>query len=307
MDVMHVHLWSTNSHITKLRVTNAFNACDRYSLCIKTALANAKAAGEKDIASNAKQSELAEGPGKPGGSPKMDADTAKSAAELPAEAADKAAEKPVVDSSRPSTDGANEDASTVARYIASSGGAKAALNKYIASFDSRDLSMLGTQPPCKSYKKLRLLSDYSAIDSSIRTCNSKDQLVTLKNEWAPFKAALTDLINMSKAACRRLVNAINNVGKEAPAAAKSKAKAKGRPKKAAKYIFEAMMELEDSGACQLPTFVLSEDLDTLLKAASADSSDPPGPIPPAAYASPCVIRFPGSICEGRRCLFYRNG
>ena len=98
--------------------------------------------------------------------------------------------------------------STVARFCNDSGGARKALQRYIAGFASRDTTVLGTQPPCAKYQSLRLLIEFDTYPSLVTKVTTKQQLATLSQEWKPFRCALAELHTMLKAALNRTRKAV---------------------------------------------------------------------------------------------------
>jgi hypothetical protein len=69
------------------------------------------------------------------------------------------------------------DATTVRRFVTSSGGAEKALKRYIASFgdEGAAVSEMGAQPPCRSYRSLRLLSSLTTeISDKLNAVQYKD-------------------------------------------------------------------------------------------------------------------------------------
>ncbi len=73
--------------------------------------------------------------------------------------------------------GAGEAPSTVKRFISANGGAGKALKRYIASFadDSTGTTELGQQPPCRSYRSLRLLDELGReIEGKLNAVRYKD-------------------------------------------------------------------------------------------------------------------------------------
>jgi hypothetical protein len=100
-----------------------------------------------------------------------------------------------------------ETSSAISRLILESGTPERALKKYIAGFRVGDRTKLGDAPPCRSFQSLRTLQEFEAIRRQIMASGCKTQLTDIQQMWKPFKAALNDLLTMSKAADKRLASA----------------------------------------------------------------------------------------------------
>jgi len=181
----------------------------------ENAVAETKGDGENKDAEN------------PGGGTK-DADD-KPAEEKPAGAAGAPGEEPVaagapgeeqkgqpaVANSQKRVDDEKEKAadaqSTVQQFVTNAGGsATKALKKYIASFgEGGTKTELGSQAPCRSYRLLRCLSEFSEIEAKLLTVQSKPEIAVLQASWKPFKSALGELVTMCKAAVTRLDGAVD--------------------------------------------------------------------------------------------------
>ena len=85
---------------------------------------------------------------------------------------------------------------------------KAALRKYIASFNTSDRAELGKSPPCRSYRSLIPFEEFNLIETRLTDVQSKEEIQSLKDEFKPFKQAIQDLLSMGKAAATRLVYCI---------------------------------------------------------------------------------------------------
>ena len=93
--------------------------------------------------------------------------------------------------------------STVNKFIARHGSAEKALRSYIASFATFAMEddaatggcELGKQPPCRSYRNLRILDELQAtIESEIRSISRKEQCAEVGRANKPFKTALKDCV-----------------------------------------------------------------------------------------------------------------
>ena len=105
----------------------------------------------------------------------------------------------------------SEAPSTVNNYISIAGGVEKALRKFIASFsDGGEKSELGSQPPCRSYRSLKCLQEFKEVERKLKGARSKEEIVGINNSFKPFKAALADLMTMSKAANNRCEKAIGD-------------------------------------------------------------------------------------------------
>ena len=67
---------------------------------------------------------------------------------------------------------------------------------------------LGDAPPCKSYKSLIVLADFSELKNDIWKCETKEEFPSVATKWRPFKSALAELVSTSYAAQERLQQAI---------------------------------------------------------------------------------------------------
>ena len=106
--------------------------------------------------------------------------------------------------------------STVADFIFRAGAdAEKALKKYIASFGSGNQeSELGTKPPCRSYRHLRLLtSTVLEYERRIRGIQQKHEVVAVKSDLAPIKKAFKELAVLAEAAAMRCEGAIKEAKK----------------------------------------------------------------------------------------------
>ena len=65
---------------------------------------------------------------------------------------------------------------------------------------------LGDAPPCRSYKSLIVLADFSELANDIWKCETKEEFAGVATR--PFKSALAELVSMSNAAQKRLQQAI---------------------------------------------------------------------------------------------------
>ena len=97
-----------------------------------------------------------------------------------------------------------------------------ALARYIAGFapsatssNTKGGSTGLNQPPCRSYLHLLCFSEFAEIPEKINGCNSKEQLARVASYYRPFKAALTDLLSVTKAATARLTSAIAKATRDA--------------------------------------------------------------------------------------------
>ena len=59
---------------------------------------------------------------------------------------------------------------------------------------------LGDAPPCRSYKSLIVLADFSELANDIWKCETKEEFAGVATKWRPFKIALAELVSMSNAA-----------------------------------------------------------------------------------------------------------
>ena len=107
-------------------------------------------------------------------------------------------------------DALGDSATTVHKFVLKHGGAVKALKRYIASFGGTDpnAAELGTQPPTRSYRSLRVLSEWDKFAASIRLVRSKEELSALHTANRPFKNAYKELITMAKAAENRCKHAL---------------------------------------------------------------------------------------------------
>ena len=137
---------------------------------------------------------------------------------------------PQVPGAPPGT-GDDDKASTVARYVGNSGGAVLAMRRYIASFTVSDGQRLTEQAPCRSFRHLLVLTEYSDLQSRLERATSKEDIAHANNFYKQFKAAYTELVAMGKSAANRLTTAIDNANTDevkTSVAAKGKAKAKAK-------------------------------------------------------------------------------
>ena len=106
--------------------------------------------------------------------------------------------------------------STVADFVLRAGAdAEKALKKYIASFGSGNQeSELGTKPPCRSYRHLRLLtSTVLEYERRIRGIQQKHEVAAVKSDLAPIKKAFKELAVLAEAAAMRCEGAIKEAKK----------------------------------------------------------------------------------------------
>jgi hypothetical protein len=107
--------------------------------------------------------------------------------------------------------------SVINDYVLRVGGGdyKKALAKYIASFAvSSETSEFGTSPPCRSYRNLRVLSDFHDVEGKLRQCNSVAAITQVFDGMKVFKAAYGDLLTQARGATSRLTNAIAQAEKD---------------------------------------------------------------------------------------------
>ena len=106
--------------------------------------------------------------------------------------------------------------STVADFVLRAGAdAEKALKKYIASFGSGNQeSELGTKPPCRSYRHLRLLtSTVLEYERRTRGIQQKHEVAAVKSDLAPIKKAFKELAVLAEAAAMRCEGAIKEAKK----------------------------------------------------------------------------------------------
>jgi hypothetical protein len=130
--------------------------------------------------------------------------------------------------------GADDGASTFAKYVCSLPDAKKALDKYIAGF-SQQSPVLGHAPPCRSFRSLILMDEFDTYGAKIREAKSKSDIAEVQNSLKPFRGAAKDLLSMCKAAVTRLENAKKSVIKsqdEAKGDTRPSNPKRGRPRRA---------------------------------------------------------------------------
>ena len=152
--------------------------------------------------------------------------------------------------------------STVKAFVNMHGGAEIALKRYIASFSSDAVSSseLGSRPPCRSYRALRLLSSVvRETEAKLRATTNKGEFTNINAELKPFKAALTDFFVVSKAAQNRCETAIQDALERKAEAAKLEADMKTGEQAA---VFQAKRrKTEATAAAKKTVLACSEGLD----------------------------------------------
>lgn len=158
---------------------------------------------------------------------------------------------------------AKDEVSIVAKFVRESGGdARKALRRYIASFSTTATHALGEAPPCRSYKALVCLSDLEEKESEIEACTTAVQILDIKNQMKPFKAAFSDLISMCKGAASRLKSSIGDVRKHRATEkiGQASAKKRGRPTKSAQHASQILVADQPHAVCtEITSIVLGED------------------------------------------------
>ena len=92
------------------------------------------------------------------------------------------------------------------------GSASAALKRYIASFGaSGKPTELGSQPPCRSYRSLRVLDELvQEEEAALRAATTKEELAACCRVNKVSKAAYNDLLTMARGAATRFVDAVKS-------------------------------------------------------------------------------------------------
>jgi hypothetical protein len=163
-----------------------------------------------------------------------------------------------------------EAATTVEKFIQRHGGSTKALKKYIASFSGPEISKeLGSQPPCRSYRTLRCLSEWEDVEAKLADAKTKEEITAIHAASKPFKQAYSDLMNMAKAACNRATHAIKkaleNTEKskkhslDAKASASTQA-AKKRRAAAAASAPQSVFSLKHTIGTSIPVVSVSKEL-----------------------------------------------
>lgn len=180
--------------------------------------------------------------------------------------------------------GARSVASSVQNLVKKSGGAVAAMKKYIASFsgESQDCK-LGSGPPCRSYRNLLVLSEYDELEKRLVAAKSKDDLATALAFYKPFKAAYSELITMAKGAATRLTVSVEKMTEVAAEETASVARSQGRRKKdkAGAQAKHSIWEAFGTFGKEVPSHVLT------------DASKPA----PATLVSPIIVRLDPKSAE----------
>ena len=92
------------------------------------------------------------------------------------------------------------------------GTASAALKRYTASFGaSGEPTELGSQPPCRSYRSLRVLVELAQEEeAALRAVKTKEELAACGRANKVVKAAYSDLLTMAKGAATRFADAVKS-------------------------------------------------------------------------------------------------
>ena len=180
-------------------------------------------------------------------------------------------------------------ASTVKLFVKQNGGSVKAFKKYIAPFsDPSALRELGSQPPCRSYRSLRCLSEWDEIAHALGQVQSKQEISAIHAANKPFKAAYIDLLTMARAAGARAKQAIEKAlahnGRlkrqqmDHEAASTQHAAAKKRKVAAESHI--NFFSVKHTIAEQMPVIPVSKDL------ATSEKPD---------FNKPTVLRFDHAV------------
>lgn len=116
--------------------------------------------------------------------------------------------------------------------------AKKRLAKFIASF--REGS--GIAPPTRSWRNLLLLSEFQEFFDKMRRAQKDVDLQNIKSEMKVFKAALNDLVNLTKASVTSLEKAINTQTTKKAAKETAAKSGQGKQIKAARTVMDFVAE-----------------------------------------------------------------